>query len=74
MENEKKYDEKDSDDENGKDKIPEKCLNCGINKLEYKCFPCGCPTLCKTCAMKMATGGKCKSCKKMFGELSKVFN
>ncbi|KAL6747759.1 hypothetical protein V8C86DRAFT_3033466 [Haematococcus lacustris] len=36
------------------------CRACHISDIEYKCVPCGCPALCKACAMKMATGGKCK--------------
>lgn len=28
--------------------------------------PCGCYAVCKKCAMKMATGGKCKFCKKFY--------
>ena len=32
----------------------------------FKSQPCGCSIFCKKCAMKIATGGKCKICKSMF--------
>eukprot|EP00565_Helicotheca_tamesis_P004165 CAMPEP_0185737204 /NCGR_PEP_ID=MMETSP1171-20130828/29928_1 /TAXON_ID=374046 /ORGANISM="Helicotheca tamensis, Strain CCMP826" /LENGTH=72 /DNA_ID=CAMNT_0028408073 /DNA_START=59 /DNA_END=277 /DNA_ORIENTATION=+ len=28
--------------------------------------PCGCYGVCKKCAMKMATGGRCKVCKQFY--------
>ena len=34
-------------------------------------MPCRCPTLCQSCAMKLATGGKCRTCKKMFVQLKR---
>jgi len=49
-----------------------KCLKCHEREIEYQGVPCGCPALCKACAMKMATGGKCKVCGQMFGELRRV--
>lgn len=46
------------------------CIICkdSEKKVEYMCMPCRCKILCKKCAMKMATGGKCKNCKKLFVE------
>ena len=52
--------------------IPEHCLKCNSKPVEYLCDPCGCPCFCKTCAMKLATGGKCKSCKQFFSGLRKL--
>ncbi|KAI8899249.1 hypothetical protein BC833DRAFT_524964 [Globomyces pollinis-pini] len=48
------------------------CLVCKKNPMEYSCVPCGCNTLCKSCAMKQASGGKCKVCKEMFAELRRI--
>jgi len=36
----------------------------------YKSFPCACTTHCRKCAMKMATGGKCKVCKEFFTSMT----
>ncbi|TPX76791.1 hypothetical protein CcCBS67573_g01954 [Chytriomyces confervae] len=49
-----------------------KCLNCGVNDITYETVPCRHKTLCKACAMKQATGGKCKVCNALFGELKKI--
>ncbi|KAJ3409004.1 hypothetical protein HDU80_003660 [Chytriomyces hyalinus] len=49
-----------------------KCLNCGVNDITYETVPCRHKTLCKACAMKQATGGKCKVCNALFGELKKM--
>jgi hypothetical protein len=48
------------------------CLVCHKDKIEYMCMPCRCSVLCRKCAMKMATGGKCKICKELFSELRRV--
>mmetsp|Transcript_17044 Transcript_17044/g.34141 ORF Transcript_17044/g.34141 Transcript_17044/m.34141 type:complete len:109 (-) Transcript_17044:42-368(-) len=49
-----------------------KCLKCAKKAIVYECMPCGHPVFCKTCAMKMATGGKCKVCGDFFSELRKL--
>jgi hypothetical protein len=36
------------------------CLNCSAHPIAYQSPGCKHPTLCKKCAMKQATGGKCK--------------
>ena len=43
-----------------------KCSVCPSQIVEYKNYPCGCNVFCKKCAMKMATGGKCKTCHELF--------
>ncbi len=48
------------------------CLVCNKDEMEYMCMPCRCNTLCRKCAMKMATGGKCKVCKELFSELKRI--
>ncbi|KAJ3100859.1 hypothetical protein HDU97_001913 [Phlyctochytrium planicorne] len=45
------------------------CLVCHTSPISYATVPCHHPTLCKKCAMKQASGGRCKVCKQMFGEL-----
>ena len=41
-------------------------------QVEYKCVPCGCVAFCKGCAMKLATGGRCKLCGEMYSELKRL--
>jgi hypothetical protein len=48
------------------------CLVCDKSVIEYSCMPCRCEILCKKCAMKMATGGKCKKCKELFTECKRI--
>lgn len=48
------------------------CLCCHRAELEYQCVPCNHATFCKACAMKMATGGKCKVCHQLFAELRRI--
>jgi Zinc finger, C3HC4 type (RING finger) len=40
--------------------IPDACLACRKEKVTHLTVPCGHACLCRGCAMKMATGGKCK--------------
>jgi len=35
----------------------------------YTNMPCKCSIYCKSCAMKQATGGKCKICKQFFSQM-----
>ena len=49
-----------------------KCWRCQIKGIEYACMPCNCAIYCKKCAMKMATGGKCKRCGSMFVSLRRI--
>lgn len=48
------------------------CVLCKKAKIEYMCMPCRCNILCKKCAMKMATGGKCRNCKELFVECRRI--
>jgi hypothetical protein len=48
------------------------CWICKKDEIVYACMPCRCEILCKKCAMKMATGGKCKQCKELFSECKKI--
>lgn len=64
--------------------IPDACLACGKEKVTHLTVPCRHPCLCRACAMKMATGGRCKVvpfhqtsskfkvCKEMFVELKRL--
>ena len=40
--------------------VPDACLACGKEKVTHLTIPCRHPCLCRACAMKMATGGRCK--------------
>ena len=40
--------------------VPDACLACGKEKVTHLTVPCRHPCLCRGCAMKMATGGRCK--------------
>lgn len=46
------------------------CFFCKSGPTEYKPVPCRCFLTCKKCAMKMATGGKCKICMQYFTNMS----
>ena len=50
--------------------VLQSCAVCTLKGLaspvEFRCTPCGCAVLCKKCAMRMATGGKCKGCGQLF--------
>eukprot|EP00752_Nemacystus_decipiens_P007205 g6449.t1 len=52
----------------------EGCLACKQRHrvVEYECVPCGCHAFCRSCAMKVATGGRCKRCKNMFTDLKRL--
>jgi len=38
------------------------CIVCHKGEITYCPDSCKCPYYCKKCAMKMASGGKCKKC------------
>mmetsp|Transcript_26923 Transcript_26923/g.50296 ORF Transcript_26923/g.50296 Transcript_26923/m.50296 type:complete len:92 (+) Transcript_26923:52-327(+) len=46
------------------------CMVCQENEATYQPISCDCAyTYCKKCAMKCATGGKCKKCNALYGSL-----
>jgi hypothetical protein len=46
------------------------CIVCNTNEALYQPISCECAyTYCKKCAMKCATGGKCKQCSALYGSL-----
>jgi hypothetical protein len=49
------------------------CLACKARPLAYESSVCHHALYCRQCAMKCATGGKCKVCGKMFPDLKKIF-
>lgn len=49
-----------------------KCFNCDGVPVEYVCSPCGCNCYCKKCAMKMATGGRCKNCHQLYASMRQI--
>ncbi|TPX68088.1 hypothetical protein SpCBS45565_g03322 [Spizellomyces sp. 'palustris'] len=51
---------------------PPRCLACSAQTATYAPSTCGHISLCKTCAMKQATGGKCKVCKEWFGDVKRI--
>ena len=48
------------------------CLKCKKNPITFECDPCGCPSFCMDCAKKLASGGRCKTCKEFYGGLRKI--
>ena len=42
------------------------CKGLEADEKYFKSQPCGCSIFCKKCAMKIATGGRCKVCKQMY--------
>ena len=48
------------------------CLICKTEAVTYMTLPCRHPSLCNKCAIKVATGGKCKVCNKFFQRLKKL--
>lgn len=45
------------------------CAICSSNAVEFTNYPCDCCAFCKKCAMKVATGGKCKVCHSIFSSM-----
>mmetsp|Transcript_19842 Transcript_19842/g.29727 ORF Transcript_19842/g.29727 Transcript_19842/m.29727 type:complete len:99 (+) Transcript_19842:121-417(+) len=56
-------DETSSTDEEGP---PPTCIYCQKEPTAFVCDPCRHGAACKKCAMRMATGGRCRVCKEMF--------
>jgi hypothetical protein len=52
--------------------VPSLCFKCKISPATLGSVPCGCTLVCKACAMKMATGGKCRVCSNMFGSFKSL--
>eukprot|EP00536_Pseudo-nitzschia_multiseries_P019411 jgi/Psemu1/316961/fgenesh1_kg.4847_\ len=50
------------------------CLKCHKKPMTYECDPCGCPSFCTDCAMKLASGGRCKTCHDMYGGMRRIRN
>ena len=50
------------------------CFNCQKYHSSYECFPCKCNKFCKKCAMKMGTGGKCKTCHNLFVSMTHMIH
>jgi len=42
------------------------CWCCHKHPITYQPQTCDCAIYCQNCAMKMATGGICKKCKKLY--------
>lgn len=42
------------------------CNFCSSQPAAKANYPCKCMIVCKKCAMKMATGGKCRVCKEYY--------
>eukprot|EP00038_Savillea_parva_P009503 m.183957 g.183957 ORF g.183957 m.183957 type:complete len:69 (+) comp15987_c0_seq1:56-262(+) len=51
---------------------PTTCMKCKSSPAEYQSVPCGCSKFCKPCAMKLATGGICKVCSELYGEVKRM--
>ena len=67
--------ESDSDDNVDESEEEEKdsaCWICKKNPIQFAPCGCGCAVYCRKCAMKMATGGRCRKCRKFFVGMRKV--
>jgi hypothetical protein len=54
----------------GEESVNPMCVVCNEDHASYQPDSCQCAfSYCKKCAMKCATGGKCKVCKTFFGGL-----
>lgn len=49
------------------------CVICKSNEVGFVNYPCECCAFCKKCAMKMATGGKCKVCHQIFSSMKGAY-
>ena len=48
--------------------VNDKCVYCQKEDIKFITNPCRHKGACKKCAMKLATGGKCKTCKSFFAK------
>ncbi|OAV91572.1 hypothetical protein PTTG_04268 [Puccinia triticina 1-1 BBBD Race 1] len=53
-------------------RLPINCFVCDSSLATYGPLGCQHRTLCKRCAMKQATGGKCKKCGELFFQLKQL--
>jgi hypothetical protein len=51
---------------------PESCQRCNALPALFASSPCGCYRVCRKCAMKMATGGKCATCKSFYTSFAAI--
>jgi hypothetical protein len=49
------------------EQVAYQCAKCKSEDVELETDPCGCMKWCKKCAMKVASGGKCKVCGEFYG-------
>jgi hypothetical protein len=45
------------------------CALCQSRAVAFTNYPCQCCAFCKKCAMKIATGGKCRVCSSIFSSM-----
>ena len=55
-----------SDEDHEDISVNEMCIYCQKDQIKFVTRPCRHKGACKKCAMRLATGGKCKTCKSMF--------
>ncbi|CAD7926899.1 unnamed protein product [Amoebophrya sp. A120] len=48
------------------------CIYCSKNPIEFRTVPCGHAVSCRKCAMRLATGGKCKKCGVLFASWERL--
>jgi hypothetical protein len=48
------------------------CQRCNSGPALFQSVPCGCYKVCRKCAMKMATGGKCATCKEYYTQFGAI--
>jgi hypothetical protein len=48
------------------------CIVCSSEAIAFANYPCGCCRYCKKCAMKLATGGKCRVCHEIFTSMTGI--
>jgi hypothetical protein len=48
------------------------CIVCSSEAIAFANYPCQCCRYCKKCAMKLATGGKCRMCNEIFTSMTGI--